>query len=182
VAVTSPQTEFALARGGRGRPGPVHARPGETKPPPVDSVLLRRILGAQRRAAATGLAGFLAFMIALPVVLDMIAPAQPRLGGVPVVWLVLGAGAYPVLVALAARHVRRIEAVEARIVEVYRAGREEAERKQASQQQAIQQPASQQPALQRPAAHQPAIHPASQPSIQWPAGPPPATPRHTGGR
>jgi hypothetical protein len=121
VAVTSPQTEFAIARGSRGRPTPGPGRAGEPVASPVDSALLRRVLAAQRRAAMIGLAGFLGVLVAVPLVLNLIAPAQPRLYGVPIVWLVLGAGIYPVLVALAARHVHRVEAVEATIVAVYSA-------------------------------------------------------------
>jgi hypothetical protein len=121
VTVTSPQTEFAIARGGRDRPAPVPGRAREPKPTPVDHVLLRRVLGAQRRAAMIGLAGFVGALVLLPVVLNLIAPAQPRLAGVPVVWLALGTATYPVLVVMAARHVRRVEAVEATIVAVYTA-------------------------------------------------------------
>lgn len=106
VRVTSPQTRLAQRRGAdaMGRLSHLAGRP----PMPssaIDLVAAERALRRQRRIAA-GTAAALA--LALAVLLTAAAVVPGRLG-----WAVLFFAPYPVLLVLAAVHVRRAERVEA---------------------------------------------------------------------
>ncbi|MEE1930481.1 hypothetical protein V1J52_20215 [Streptomyces sp. TRM 70351] len=107
VKVTSPQTRIALARGRRSD------RRSLPLPGPADPELARRVFAAQRRTAlrttvllAAVLFGTSGTIAALPV-LDRL-----RVGGVPVSWLLLAAATYPLLLLIAAAHVRTAERTE----------------------------------------------------------------------
>lgn len=105
--LTSPQTRIALARGNR----PVHHL--LPVPEPVDTEAARRLFHAQRRTAVRtvvllavllfGLSGSFALFPAL---------GQIRLAEVPVSWLLLTVGVYPMLFGLALWHVRAAERLE----------------------------------------------------------------------
>ncbi|MQM26501.1 hypothetical protein [Glycomyces albidus] len=106
VRVTSPQTRLAQRRGAdaMGRLSHLAGRP----PIPssaIDLVAAERALRRQRRLAA-GTAAALA--VALAALLTAAAVVPGRLG-----WAVLFFAPYPVLLVLAAVHVRRAERVEA---------------------------------------------------------------------
>ncbi|MFW6638828.1 hypothetical protein ACOALZ_02155 [Nocardiopsis algeriensis] len=110
--LTSPQTRIALARGNRPAQ---HLLP---IPGPVDTEAARRVFRAQRRRAlrTVALLSLLLFgssgaLAALPVLGHM------RAGGMPLSWLLLLAGIYPLLFLLALWHVRSAERVEERAEE-----------------------------------------------------------------
>ncbi|GAA1099390.1 hypothetical protein NE857_30255 [Nocardiopsis exhalans] len=105
--LTSPQTRIALARGNR----PAHHL--LPVPEPVDTEAARRLFQSQRRTAVRtvvllavllfGLSGSFALFPAL---------GEIRLAEVPVSWLLLTVGIYPVLFGLALWHVRAAERLE----------------------------------------------------------------------
>ncbi|WP_017585562.1 hypothetical protein [Nocardiopsis ganjiahuensis] len=105
--LTSPQTRIALARGNR----PAHHL--LPVPEPVDTEAARRLFHAQRRTAvrtvlllAVVLFGLSGAFALLPVL------GQVRLAQVPVSWLLLTVGIYPMLFGLALWHVRAAERLE----------------------------------------------------------------------
>ena len=106
VAVTSPQTRVALA----GRRGPPARAPRLAVAELERAEEIRR--GQLRRAVTALLAGA-AFLVGLPLVLDL-APAldDVRLFGVPVSWLAVAVLPWPVLAGLAWWQLRRAEAIE----------------------------------------------------------------------
>ncbi|WP_062207490.1 hypothetical protein [Streptomyces sp. NBRC 109706] len=112
VRITSPQTRIALAR--RHRPAQHLLPPTIPGPDERDSTDAARALFArQRRQAArtlgllgTVLFGLSGLLAALPV-LSRLTVAE-----VPVSWLLLMGGTYPVLLVIAVRHVRRVERLE----------------------------------------------------------------------
>lgn len=105
--LTSPQTRIALARGNR----PVHHL--LPVPEPVDTEAARRLFAAQRRTAVRT-------VVVLSVVLFGLSGAfallpelgRIRLAEVPLSWLLLTVGVYPVLFGLALWHVRAAERLE----------------------------------------------------------------------
>lgn len=107
--LTSPQTRIALARGNRPAQ---HLLP---IPGPVDTEAARRLFHRQRRTAVRTvlLLSVLLFgvsgAVALFPELGQIRPAQ-----VPVSWLLLTVGIYPLLFGLALWHLRSAERVEER--------------------------------------------------------------------
>ncbi len=106
VAVTSPQTRIALA----GRHGPPARAPRLTAGELERAEVVRR---RQLRLAVTALLAGAAFLVGLPLLLDL-APAldRVRLLGVPVSWLAVGVLPWPVLAGLAWWQLRRAEAAE----------------------------------------------------------------------
>jgi len=76
----------------------------------VGEVYVRSLVRAQLRLALV-VCGVLAVTVGLLPVVFVVAPAlgDIHLLGVTLPWLVLGAGCYPVLIALAAWYVRRAE-------------------------------------------------------------------------
>ncbi len=85
----------------------------------LGEVYVRSLVRAQLRLALV-VCGVLAVTIGLLPVLFVVAPGlgDVRLLGVTLPWLVLGAGCYPVLIALAAWYVRRAERNERAFVEL----------------------------------------------------------------
>lgn len=76
----------------------------------VGDIYIRSLMRSQLRLALSILALLLLTIGSLPVVIAAWPGlADHRLLGVPLQWVVLGAGCYPVLVALAILYVRRAE-------------------------------------------------------------------------
>ncbi|MBE3001152.1 hypothetical protein IDM40_21005 [Nocardiopsis sp. HNM0947] len=107
--LTSPQTRVALARGNRPAQ---HLLP---IPEPVDTEAARRLFRAQRRRAVRTvvllsvlLFGVSGAFAAFPQLSDV------RVAQVPLSWLLLTAGLYPLLFGLALWHMRSAERVEER--------------------------------------------------------------------
>ena len=106
VAVTSPQTRVALA----GRHGPPVRVPRLTAAELERAEEIRR---RQLRRAVTALLAGAAFLVGLPLLLDL-APVldDVRLFGVPVSWLAVAVLPWPVLAGLAWWQLRRAEDAE----------------------------------------------------------------------
>ncbi|MCK1796410.1 hypothetical protein MTQ01_10405 [Streptomyces sp. XM4193] len=110
VKVTSPQTRIALSRRSRGVRGSLPL------PGPADPQRAARVFREQRRAAlrTVALLGLVLFgtsglLAAAP------APADLTVSGLPLSWLVLMSATYPVLLVIAALHVRAAERIDARV-------------------------------------------------------------------
>lgn len=105
VRITSPQTRLALRRRTDAM-RPINRRAG--RPPiastPIDIDAAERALRRQRRLALRTVLGLGAAVASLLVAADL---ATGHLG-----WAVLFFAPYPVLLALAAAHVRRAEHIE----------------------------------------------------------------------
>ncbi|MDP9394083.1 MAG: hypothetical protein M3Q27_07430 [Actinomycetota bacterium] len=87
----------------------------------VGEVYLRTLMRAQLRLALVVLAGVGLVLGGLPLLFLVIPEARTlRVAGVPLPWLVLGGGVYPVLVAAAALHIRASERAEREFVELVR--------------------------------------------------------------
>ncbi len=107
VAVTSPQTRVALA----GRHGPPVRAPRLTAAELERAEEIRR---RQLRRAVTALLAGGAFLVGLPLLLDLVpALDDVRLLGVPVSWLAVAVLPWPVLAGLAWWQLRRAEDAEA---------------------------------------------------------------------
>jgi hypothetical protein len=107
VAVTSPQTRVALG----GRRGPPARAPRLT---PDGLERAERIRAVQLRRAVTALLAGGAFLVGLPLLLQLVpALDDVRLFGVPVSWLAVAVLPWPVLAALAWWQLRRAERAEA---------------------------------------------------------------------
>jgi putative solute:sodium symporter small subunit len=79
----------------------------------VGEVYIRSLMRAQLRTALLVLAVLVGTLGVLPVAFAFVdGLADLRLGGIPLPWLVLGVGAYPVLFALGWVYVRRAERAE----------------------------------------------------------------------
>jgi hypothetical protein len=106
VTVTSPQTRVALG----GRRGPPARAP---KLGPAELQWAEEIRRRQLRRAVTALLAGAAFLVGVPLLLDL-APAldDVRLLGVPVSWLAVAVLPWPVLAGLAWWQLRRAEAAE----------------------------------------------------------------------
>ncbi|RMI45855.1 hypothetical protein [Streptomyces triticirhizae] len=112
VRITSPQTRIALAR--RHRPAQHLLPPTIPGADDRDSTeAVRALFARQRRQAARTLALLGAVLFGLSGLLAA-APALSHvtLLGVPLSWLLLMGGSYPVLLLIAVRHVRRAERLE----------------------------------------------------------------------
>ncbi|MDT0267749.1 hypothetical protein RM844_15805 [Streptomyces sp. DSM 44915] len=112
VRITSPQTRIALAR--RHRPAQHLLPPTIPGPDDRDSTeTVRALFARQRRQALRTLALLGTVLFGLSGLLAA-APALSRvtLLGVPVSWLLLMGGSYPLLLLIAVRHVRRAERLE----------------------------------------------------------------------
>jgi hypothetical protein len=106
VAVTSPQTRVALV----GRRGPPARAPRLALPELERAEEIRR---RQLRRAVTALLAGAAFLVGLPLVLDLLPGLDDvRLLGVPVSWLAVAVLPWPVLAGLAWWQLRRAEAIE----------------------------------------------------------------------
>ena len=106
VAVTSPQTRIALA----GRRGPLVRAPRLT----ADELeRAERVRGRQLSRAITALLAVAAFLVGVPVLLDLLPQLDDvRLLGIPVSWLAVAVLPWPVLTGLAWWQLRRAENVE----------------------------------------------------------------------
>jgi hypothetical protein len=106
VAVTSPQTRIALA----GRHGP------PVRAPRLAAAELERAATVHRRQlwrAVTALLAGAAFLVGLPLLLDLVpALDDVRLLDVPVSWLAVAVLPWPVLAGLAWWQLRRAEDAE----------------------------------------------------------------------
>jgi hypothetical protein len=106
VAVTSPQTRIALA----GRHGP------PVRAPRLSATELERaeeVRRRQLRRAVTALLAGAAFLVGLPLLLDLVpALDDVRLFDVPVSWLAVAVLPWPVLTGLAWWQLRRAEDAE----------------------------------------------------------------------
>ena len=83
-----------------------------------DAAELAVTMRVQRNLAIHTMAVLLGGLIAIPLALAA-APGldRIRLGPVPLVWIVLGAGVYPLLLLLAARHRRSVDRLEDALAE-----------------------------------------------------------------
>ena len=107
VAVTSPQTRVALG----GRRGPPARAPRLTHD---ELARAERVRAVQLRRAVTALLAGGAFLVGLPLLLQLVpALDDVRLFGVPVSWLAVAVLPWPVLTALAWWQLRRAERAEA---------------------------------------------------------------------
>lgn len=112
VRITSPQTRIALAR--RHRPAQHLLPPTIPGPGDRDSTeAVRALFARQRRQAARTLGLLGAVLFGLSGLLAA-APVLSRVTvlDVPLSWLLLMGGSYPVLLLIAVRHVRRAERLE----------------------------------------------------------------------
>jgi len=106
VAVTSPQTRVALG-GRRGLPLRAPRLPADELERAEE---VRRV---QLRRAVTALLAGGAFLVGLPLLLDLVpALDDVRLLGIPVSWLAVAVLPWPVLAGLAWWQLRRAEAAE----------------------------------------------------------------------
>ncbi len=114
VAVMSPQTE--AARHGRAPARPLTELREQTT---VGEVLILTLMRAQLRLAVSLLVVFGCLLGGMPL-LFALAPsvASIEVGGMPLPWLLLGVGAFPVLVVLAVVYVRQAEGNERDFVEL----------------------------------------------------------------
>ncbi|MBV2356336.1 hypothetical protein KUM39_18450 [Streptomyces sp. J2-1] len=83
------------------------------RPAPYDEARTRPLMRRQLRAALTVVAFLAATLGPLPVLLRLLGPAPAAPHGTLVVWLLLGAAPYPVLLCAGAWYVRRAERNEA---------------------------------------------------------------------
>jgi len=79
--------------------GPIGGDPG--------AFYIRSLIRSQLRAAIVCATAFIAVLIGVPLVFTLVPGLDAaRVAGVPVSWIVLGAGLFPVLIAIAALYVR----------------------------------------------------------------------------
>lgn len=105
--LTSPQTRIALARGNRPAQ---HLLP---IPGPVDTEAARRLFHRQRRTAVRTVLLLAVLLFGLSGAFALFPElGQIRLAQVPVSWLLLTVGIYPLLLGLALWHLRSAERAE----------------------------------------------------------------------
>jgi uncharacterized membrane protein (DUF485 family) len=96
VRVTAPRHDDDTSRP---TTGPVGGDPG--------AFYIRTLIRSQLRAAIVCASAFIAVLIGVPLVFTLVPGLDAvRVAGVPVSWIVLGAGLFPVLIAIAALYVR----------------------------------------------------------------------------
>ena len=106
VAVTSPQTRVALG-GRRGLPARA------PRLPVAELERAEEVRRVQLRRAVTALLAGAAFLVGLPLLLDVVPALDAvRLLGFPVSWLAVAVLPWPVLAGLAWWQLRRAEAAE----------------------------------------------------------------------
>lgn len=109
VKLTSPQTRVALARGNRPAQ---HLLP---IPGPVDTEAARRLFRAQRRRAVRTVVLLSALLFGVSGAFAAFPQlSEVRVAQIPLSWLLLTAGLYPLLFGLALWHMRSAERVEER--------------------------------------------------------------------
>lgn len=85
----------------------------------LGAVYMRSLMRSQLRLALGIVAILLLTVGLLPLLFATIAPLRhASIAGIPLGWIVLGAGCYPVLIALAVVYVRRAEGNERRFREL----------------------------------------------------------------
>jgi len=104
VRVTAPRRDDGVAR-----PAPAS---GAGDP---SALYVRTLIRSQRRLAIVCAVAFIVVLVAVPLVFVLVPSLdEATVGGVPVSWIVLGAGFFPVLIAIAALYVRTASRNEAR--------------------------------------------------------------------
>ena len=104
VRVTAPRRDDTERRP---FPGPA---PGDTA-----ALYVRTLIRSQRRLAIVCAVAFIVILVAVPLVFVLVPSLDDaNIGGVPVSWIVLGAGLFPVLITIAALYVRTASRNEAR--------------------------------------------------------------------
>lgn len=96
-------------------------RDAERRPPTASGVgdpaalYVRTLIRSQRRLAIVCAVAFIVVLVVVPVVFVLVPTLDDAtVGGVPVSWVVLGAGFFPVLITIAALYVRTASRNEAR--------------------------------------------------------------------
>lgn len=108
----------------QGRPQRVRItapRRDEVRPAPAtpavdtSALYVRTLIRSQRRLAIVCAVAFIVVLLAVPLLFVLVPTLdESTVGGVPVSWIVLGAGFFPVLIAIAALYVRTATRNEAR--------------------------------------------------------------------
>jgi uncharacterized membrane protein len=113
VTVTHPLTRV----GGEGAMSTVDVRAARGGDSAAEAVALRSIMRAQFQLTLKWFALLVGLLFGIAVVLAL-APSlgNVRLFGVPIVWMLLGAGLFPVLTLMARRFVRSAEYLERRFL------------------------------------------------------------------
>jgi uncharacterized membrane protein (DUF485 family) len=95
-------------------PGPAPTRLTEfEEQTEVGGLYLQALMRRQLRLSLTLALIFVAFLVAQPILSTVWPPwTALRLWGIPLPWLVLGVGSYPLMVWLGSRYVRRAEEVD----------------------------------------------------------------------
>lgn len=76
---------------------------------------IRSLIRSQLRAAIVCATAFIVVLIAVPLVFTLVPGLDAaRVAGIPVSWIVLGAGLFPVLIAIAGLYVRTASRNESR--------------------------------------------------------------------
>lgn len=76
---------------------------------------IRSLIRSQLRAAIVCAAAFIVVLVGVPLVFTLVPGLDAaRVAGIPVSWIVLGAGLFPVLIAIAAIYVRTASRNESR--------------------------------------------------------------------
>ncbi len=104
VRVTAPRHDDDTSRVIAGATG---ADPG--------AFYIRSLIRSQLRVAVVCAAAFIVVLVGVPLVFTLVPGLDAvRVAGVPVSWIVLGAGLFPVLIAIAALYVRTASRNESR--------------------------------------------------------------------
>jgi len=79
------------------------------------ALYVRTLIRSQRRLAIVCAVAFIVVLVAVPLMFVLVPTLdEANVGGVPVSWIVLGAGLFPVLITIAALYVRTASRNEAR--------------------------------------------------------------------
>jgi uncharacterized membrane protein (DUF485 family) len=104
VRVTAPRRDAEATRQAAGPPG---GDPG--------AFYIRSLISSQLRAAIVCAAAFVVVLTGVPLVFTLVPGLDAAtVAGIPVSWIVLGAGLFPVLIAIAALYVRTASRNESR--------------------------------------------------------------------
>ncbi|MFF2272929.1 heavy metal transporter [Agromyces sp. NPDC058136] len=121
VRVTAPRPGAGPGAGAASRPPGTRpgsrpgTRPGEREPSDVQGLYVRSLIRSQLRLALTVAAGFVVATVLFVVGIALL-PELDRtfVAGVPVSWLLLGFGLYPLAITVGAVYVRAATCNEAR--------------------------------------------------------------------
>jgi uncharacterized membrane protein len=92
-----------------------------TEESPVSDIALRSLMRAQLRLSLIHIAALVALLTAVPLLAVWVESlSTTRVVGVPVMWIILGAGMFPPLLLIAQSYVRRVEALERRTLSLLR--------------------------------------------------------------